>query len=88
MRGAWAQLISVRRQCQLLGLSRSGLYYQPAGESPGKLILMRLVDEQYTRTPVYGVWRMPAWLKPQGYQSSPKLPLLQCGINSTLGLLH
>jgi putative transposase len=66
------QLISVRRQCQLLGLSRSGLYYQPGGESPENLALMRLLDEQYTRTPFYGVLRMTAWLKQQGYEVNAK----------------
>lgn len=37
--------ISIRRQCQLLGLNRSSLYYEPAGESPYNLRLMRLIDE-------------------------------------------
>jgi len=46
--------ISVRRQCQLLGVNRSGLYYEPLGESEENLTLMRLLDEQYTRTPFYG----------------------------------
>lgn len=66
------QLISVRRQCQLLGLSRSGLYYQPVEESPENLAFMRLLDEQYTRTPFYGVLRMTAWLKQQGYEVNAK----------------
>jgi putative transposase len=66
------QFISVRRQCQLLGLSRSGLYYQPAGESPANLIFMRLLDEQYTRAPFYGVLRMTAWLSQQGYEVNAK----------------
>jgi putative transposase len=60
------QCISVRRPCQLLGLSRSGLYYQPAGESPENLTFMRLLDEPYTRAPLYGVLRMTAWLNQQG----------------------
>jgi putative transposase len=64
--------ISVRRQCQLLGLSRSGLYYQPAGESPENLTFMRLLDEQYTRAPFYGVLRMTAWLNQQGYEVNAK----------------
>ena len=46
--------ISLVRQCDLLGLSRSSLYYQPAGESAQNLALMRLLDEQYTKTPFYG----------------------------------
>lgn len=43
--------ISVRRQCELLGVNRSGLYYEPLGESEENLRLLRLLDEQYTRTP-------------------------------------
>ena len=54
--------ISVRRQCELLGVNRSGLYYEPVGESEENLRLMRLLDEQYTRTPFYGSRRMTAWL--------------------------
>lgn len=55
--------ISIRRQCELLGLNRSSLYYQPAGESEYNLLLMRLIDEQYTRTPFYGWPRMTAYLR-------------------------
>lgn len=54
------------RQCALLGLPRSSLYYAPAGESEENLRLMRLLDEQYTRAPFYGVRRMVAWLQAQG----------------------
>ena len=46
--------ISLGRQCQLVGLSRSGYYYLPAQESSINLLLMRLIDQQYTRTPFYG----------------------------------
>jgi putative transposase len=38
--------ISVRRQCELIGLSRASLYYEPAEESAENLLLMRLLDEQ------------------------------------------
>lgn len=55
------------RQCELLGLGRSSYYYEPAQESSENLHLMRLLDEQYTKTPYYGVLRMTAWLKRQGY---------------------
>jgi putative transposase len=58
--------ISLRRQCQLVGLHRSGLFYQARGESSENLELMNLLDEQYTRTPFYGVARMTAWLRQQG----------------------
>jgi putative transposase len=59
--------ISVRRQCALLGVARSGLYYQPVGLSAEDLELMRLLDEQYTATPFYGIRRMTAWLRSRGY---------------------
>lgn len=59
--------LSIRRQCALLGIARSGLYYKPVGPSAADLALMRLLDEQYTRTPFYGVRRMTRWLHGQGY---------------------
>jgi putative transposase len=58
--------ISLRRQCQLLGLARSSFYYEPQPTSEADLLLMRLLDEQYTRTPFYGIRRMTAWLRQQG----------------------
>ena len=64
--------ISLRRQCELIGLHRSSWYYQPAGESTFNLQLMRLIDEQYLRTPFYGSPKMTAWLRRQGYQVNPK----------------
>jgi putative transposase len=60
--------ISLRRQCELLGVNRSGLYYQPRGEGAENLKLMRLIDEEYTRRPFYGSRRMMWWLHEQGYQ--------------------
>lgn len=55
--------LSVRRQCELLGLSRSSLYYQPAQESEEDLRLMRLLDEEYTAHPFQGSRKMTVWLK-------------------------
>ena len=45
---------------------------QPRGESAENPRLMRLLDEQYTRTPFYGRRRMRAWLQGQGYDVNPK----------------
>jgi len=64
--------ISIARQCELVGLARSSYYYQGAGESAQNLHLMRLLDEQYTRTPFYGIKRMTAWLETQGYAVNHK----------------
>lgn len=63
---------SVRRQCELLGVNRSSLYYEPMGESEENLRLMRLVDEQYTKAPFYGSRRMTKWLGTQGYAVNRK----------------
>jgi putative transposase len=64
--------LSLRRQCALLGLARCGLYYQPVSESGENVHLMRLLDEQYTATPFYGIRRMTAWLRHQGYAVNHK----------------
>ena len=64
--------ISVRRQCELLGVNRSTLYYQPVEESEENLLLMRLIDEEYTRHPFYGSRRMTVWLGEQGHEVNRK----------------
>jgi putative transposase len=58
--------LSVRRQCQLLGLSRASLYYEAAPETEENLRLMRRIDGQYTACPFYGSRRITAWLVSQG----------------------
>lgn len=50
-------------QCELLGLPRSTFYYQPAQETEENLRLMRLLDEQFTKTPFYGSRKFVAWFK-------------------------
>jgi putative transposase len=59
-------LLSVRRQCELLGLNRSSWYYQAVPESAENLALMRRIDEQYLRTPFFGSRKMMIWLRQQG----------------------
>ena len=56
------EAISIRRQCELLGLNRSTLYYQPIPVSDEELQVMRLIDEVYTRCPFYGSRRIAAQL--------------------------
>jgi putative transposase len=65
-------MISIARQCELLRISRGAYYYRPRGESPLNLELMRRIDEQYTRTPFYGVPRMTAWLQRESYPINEK----------------
>jgi putative transposase len=55
-----------------LDLNRATYYYRPQGESAFNLELMRLLDEQYTKTPFYGSPRMTAWLNQQGYAVNHK----------------
>jgi putative transposase len=64
--------LSVARQCELLDLARSSLYHKPCGESPMNLTLMRLIDAQYLKTPTYGVPRMTAQLRRDGWTVNPK----------------
>ena len=47
--------LSVRRQCELIGLNRASLYYQPATEDADNLDLMRFIDEQYLKIPFLGL---------------------------------
>ena len=60
------------RQCQLLGLSRSSLYYQPVPPSEEELTLLKSLDQQYLKTPFYGSRRMTAHLRQQGYRVNRK----------------
>ena len=64
--------LSIVRQCRLLDISRSGLYYQPKGISEEDLILMKLIDHQYLVTPFYGARKIAAWLKSQGQRVNRK----------------
>jgi putative transposase len=59
--------LSLRRQCRLLSLSRSVLYYTPVGETAGNLALMALIDRQFLETPWYGSRQMARWLRRQGH---------------------
>jgi putative transposase len=59
--------LSIKCQCRLLGISRSGLYYQSKGISEKDLNLMKLIDRQYLATPFYGARKIAAWLKSQKY---------------------
>jgi putative transposase len=58
--------LSLRRQCQLLGISRSGFYYEPVSERAENLALMRRLDELHLAHPVYGSRRLTALLQRQG----------------------
>ena len=60
--------ISQRRQCDLLSLNRSSLYYKTRPESTENLALMRKIDEQFLQTPYYGSRQMMRYLIREGHQ--------------------
>ena len=64
--------ISLRRQCDLLGLGRSTAYYRPRAEDAVNVALKERIDVQYTRRPFYGVPRMTAHLRREGWSVNPK----------------
>jgi len=66
------EMISVSRQCELLRLNRSSYYYKSERDDSYNEYLMRLIDEQYTRTPFFGVPKMLAWLQRQGHWGNIK----------------
>ena len=59
--------LSLKRQCSLLSLSRSGLYYVPRGESEFNLSLMREMDETFLKYPFFGTRQMTRFLVNKGH---------------------
>ena len=60
--------LSLRRQCSLLSLARSTLYYQPRGERAENLKLMEIIDRQFLETPWYGSRQMARHMQRQGHR--------------------
>jgi putative transposase len=58
--------LPVTRQCQLLNLNRSTVYYPPRSVSADDLRLMRRIDEMYLKRPFYGSRRLRDWLQDEG----------------------
>ena|ERR1017187_1540780 len=64
--------LSIVKPCELLEISRSGLYYQPVAETEENLAVMRIMDEQYFKTPFYGTERLLVLLVVLGYKINRK----------------
>ena len=64
--------LSIVKQCSLLEVSRSGLYYEPQPETEENLEIMRLMDSQYLETPYYGVDRLFVLFVAMGYKINRK----------------
>jgi len=55
--------ISITRQCELLSINRTTLYYKSVSPSPEELNIKRLIDVIYTNRPIYGYRRITEELK-------------------------
>jgi putative transposase len=64
--------LSVRKQCELLVVPRSSLYYKPIPEKPENVKMMGLMDKHLLIHPTEGVQSMVDWLKEKGYPVGPK----------------
>ena len=62
--------LPIIRQCTLLQLNRSGVYYRPVPQSEANLELMRLIDAQFLETPYYGSRQMTWHLRRQGHDTN------------------
>lgn len=59
--------LSISAQCKLLNIARSNLYYTPSSETEENLLIMRFLDEQYFKTPFYGVRKLTELLRQEGF---------------------
>jgi putative transposase len=66
------EILSIAKQAELLGLNRSSYYFKPVKESAQNLLLMNLIDEEFTAHPFYGSRKMTAWLNSQGHSVNRK----------------
>ena len=75
-RRAWLDaadsVLNVSQQCELLGLSRSSYYYEPATETAENLALMARIDREYTAHPFLGSRGMRSWLRREGHKVNRK----------------
>ena len=65
--------LSLSRQCRLLSIGRSSLYYEPKGESAETLALMRRIDELFLKYPFYGARQMVRHLRREGVRMAARL---------------
>ena len=79
-------LLSIARQCALLGVDRSSLYYRPREASGENLALMQAMDRQYLDTPFYRSRRMKVWLAREGrcvIRKRVQRPMCSMGLRAT-----
>ena len=59
--------LSIRRQCTLLSIARSGVYRPPPPGNDDDLVVMRRIDELFTAWPFLGSRRMAVMLRGEGW---------------------
>lgn len=64
--------LSIRKQCEVLSIQRSRIYYKPVDEKPENIKIMKLMDEHLLKYPTEGVMSMVYMLKGKGYGVNPK----------------
>ena len=64
--------ITVSRQCDLLGLCRASYYYESVRDDSYNQLIMNLINEQFTKTPFYGVPRITECLRNKGHEVDHK----------------
>lgn len=67
-----SESLSMRRQCEILGVNRSSLYYESVRPDPEELELMRRIDELHLEFPFYGSRRMAWELRSRGFVANRK----------------
>jgi putative transposase len=60
-------VLSLARQCTLLDVARSSWYYQPVATNAEDLVLLNLIDEEYTKRPFYGSRKILVYLRAMGH---------------------
>lgn len=73
--------LSLRRQCELVGIARSGYYYEPVAETAENLALMRRLDELHLAHPVYGSRRLRVLLQREGREVSSSNLATNCSLS-------
>lgn len=58
--------LSIRKQCDILEINRSGFYYEPKGEPQDNLKIMELMDKHILDEPTAGVLTMQSMLEDMG----------------------
>ena len=77
--------LSIRRQCELMGISRSSVYYAPRGESAENLALMRRMDALSLHYPFYGSRQMARHLRREGVAAGRRRVRRLMGLIGLLG---